>query len=59
MVRRGEVVTLRYARGNVRMTTQAEALADGEPGATIPVRNLQTKKQVFATVKDNATVEIH
>lgn len=58
MVRRGEVVTLRYARGNVRMTTQAEALADGEPGATIAVRNLQTKKQVFATVKDSSTVEI-
>ncbi len=58
MVRRGEVVTLRYARGNVRMTTQAEALADGEPGATIPVRNLQTKKQVYATVKDGNTVEI-
>ena len=59
MVRRGEVVTLRYARGNVRMTTQAEALGDGEPGATIPVRNLQTKKQVYATVKDGNTVEIH
>lgn len=58
MVRRGEVVTLRYARGNVRMATQAEALADGEPGATIPVRNLQTKKQVYATVKDGNTVEI-
>lgn len=48
-----------YTRGNLRMTTQAEALADGEPGATIPVRNLQTKKQIYATVKDGSTVEIH
>lgn len=58
MVRRGDVVTLIYARGNVRMTTQAEALSDGEPGATIAVRNLQSKKQVFATVKDGGTVII-
>ena len=55
MVRRGTI----YTRGNLRMTTQAEALADGEPGATIPVRNLQTKKQIYATVKDGSTVEIH
>lgn len=58
MVRRGDVVTLIYARGNVRMTTQAEALSDGEPGATIAVRNLQSKKQVYAKVKDGGTVII-
>lgn len=58
-IRRGNVVTLLYSRGNVRMTIQAEALADGEPGATIPVRNLQTKKQIYATVKDGSTVVIH
>ena len=59
MIRRGDVVTLIYARGNLKMSTHVEALADGEPGATIPVRNLQSKKQVFATVKDGNTVEIH
>ncbi|MBO4314220.1 MAG: flagellar basal body P-ring formation protein FlgA [Desulfovibrio sp.] len=59
MIRRGQIVGLIYARGNLRLTTQVEALADGEPGATIPVRNLQTKKQVFATVRDGNTVEIH
>lgn len=58
MVRRGNILTLNYERGNLRMTLQAEALADGEPGATIPVRNLQTKKQIYATVKDGSTVEI-
>lgn len=58
MVRRGNILTLNYTRGNLRMTIQAEALADGEPGQTIPVRNLQTKKQVYATVKDGNTVEI-
>ena len=59
MVRRGDVVNLIYARGNLRITTQAQALNDGEPGATIPVRNLQTKKQVYAIVRDGSTVEIH
>lgn len=58
-VRRGNILTLNYSRGNVHMSIRAEALADGEPGQTIPVRNLQTKKQVYATVKDGSTVEIH
>lgn len=59
MVRRGNILTLRFKRGNLSMTLQAEALADGQPGETIPVRNLQTKKQVYATVKDGNTVEIN
>ncbi len=59
MVKRGDVVNLIYRRGNLRSATQAQALADGEPGATIAVRNLQTKKQVYAIVKDGTTVEIH
>ena len=59
MVKRGDVVNLIYRRGNLRIATQAQALADGEPGATIAVRNLQTKKQVYAIVKDGTTVEIH
>ena len=59
MVKRGDVVNLIYKRGNLRIATQAQALADGEPGATIAVRNLQTKKQVYAIVKDGTTVEIH
>lgn len=59
MVKRGDVVNLVYIKGNLRITTQAQALGDGEPGATIAVRNLQTKKQVYGTVKDGSTVEIH
>ncbi|MBQ7607590.1 MAG: flagellar basal body P-ring formation protein FlgA [Desulfovibrionaceae bacterium] len=58
MIRRGDIVTLVFARGNLRLETRAEALGDGEPGATIAVRNLQTKKQVFATVRDSKTVII-
>ncbi len=56
MVRRGAVVNLVYAKGAIRMQVKAEALADGAPGAIIAVRNLQSKKQVYATVRDNRTV---
>ncbi|MDR2573939.1 MAG: flagellar basal body P-ring formation chaperone FlgA [Desulfovibrio sp.] len=59
MVRRGDVLNVIFSRGNVHMSARGEALADGEPGATIAVRNLQTKKQIYGVVKDSGTVEIH
>ena len=59
MVKRGDVVSLIFSRGNLKIATQAQAMADGEPGATIPLRNLQTKKQVFGIVKNGNTVEVH
>ncbi|MEG1610925.1 MAG: flagellar basal body P-ring formation chaperone FlgA [Bilophila sp.] len=58
VVRKGAIVTLVYAQGAVRLTAQAEALADGGPGSTIPVRNLQSKKQIYAVVRDSDTVEV-
>jgi flagella basal body P-ring formation protein FlgA len=58
VVRRGDVVDLIYERGNVRMVTKGEALSDGEPGATIAVRNLQSKRQVYGSVRDGSTVII-
>ncbi len=56
MVRKGSIVNLIYARGNVRIEVKAESLADGAPGTIIPVRNLQSKKQVYGTIRDNKTV---
>jgi flagella basal body P-ring formation protein FlgA len=58
MLRKGSVVNLIYEKGNLRMSVRAEALADAEPGAPVTVRNLQSKKQVFATVVDNNTVTV-
>lgn len=58
MVRKGNILTLIFERGNLHMSLQAEALSDGQPGQTIPVRNLQTKKQIYATVQDAGTVII-
>jgi flagella basal body P-ring formation protein FlgA len=58
MLRKGSVVSLIYEKGNVRMSVRAEVMADAEPGATVTVRNLQSKKQIFATVIDNNTVMV-
>lgn len=57
MIRKGDIITLRYSKGNVLLEVQAEALADGGPGDTVAVRNLQSKKQVYAVVRDGNTVE--
>ncbi len=56
MVRKGSIVNLLYVKGRIRIEVKAECLADGAPGTIIPVRNLQSKKQVYATVRDNKTV---
>jgi flagella basal body P-ring formation protein FlgA len=58
MLRKGSVVNLVYEKGNVRMSARAEVLTDAEPGSTVAVRNLQSKKQIFATVIDNNTVMV-
>lgn len=59
MVRKGDIVTLVFNRGAVRLEAKAEALADGGPGDTIQVRNLQSKKQVYAVVRASGTVEVN
>lgn len=56
MVRKGNIVMLVYEKGNVRIETQAEVMTDAEPGETIAVRNIQTKKQIYAVVRDARTV---
>ncbi len=58
MIRKGSIITVIYAKGNVRMEVKAESLMDGAPGAIIAVRNLQSKKQVYGTVRDSKTVVI-
>ncbi|MDR1947388.1 MAG: flagellar basal body P-ring formation chaperone FlgA [Desulfovibrio sp.] len=58
-VRKGTTVTVLYEGKNVRLAAQAEALADGAAGESIPVRNLQSRKEVFAQVRDAQTVGIN
>lgn len=55
-MKKGRVVTLIFNGGNVRLSAKVEALADGVGGETIPVKNLQSKRQVYAMVHDENTV---
>lgn len=55
-VRKGGLVTLLYEGKNVRLTVQVEAMADGVTGENIPVRNKQSRKEIYATVRDSSTV---
>jgi len=55
-IHRGDLVTLIFESGNLRLSIQVEALGEGSPGDTIIVRNLDSRKQVYATVIDSNTV---
>lgn len=55
-VARGDRVDLVFRGSRILLTVPAEALADGAAGDSIPVRNLQSRRQVYATVKDPTTV---
>lgn len=57
-VQRGATVTMLYQGRNFSVTMPGEALSDGARGETIPVRNLQSKKQLRATVRDGLTVVV-
>ena len=57
-VSRGDTVLLVYNGRNVRLSVDAEALADGGMGDYIPVRNLQSRRQVMAKVHDTDTVVV-
>lgn len=55
-MKRGRVVSLVFESGNVRLSAKVQALADGISGETIPVKNLQSKRQIYAVVQDENTV---
>jgi flagella basal body P-ring formation protein FlgA len=57
-VERGSVITLVYQAKTVRLSVKAEALESGVKGESIPLRNLSSKKQVYATIVDAGTAVI-
>lgn len=57
-VARGDTVLLVYNGRYVRLSVDAEALADGAAGEYIPVRNLQSRRQVMARIRNGDTVEV-
>lgn len=57
-VTKGERVVLVYQGVRVQMAVKAEALGDAEVGQNVSVRNLQTKKEIVATVVGEHTVAV-
>ncbi len=57
-IAKGTVVTLLYESPSIKLTVKAEALADGVVGGSLPVRNLQSRKEIYAVVRDPATVVV-
>jgi flagellar basal body P-ring formation protein FlgA len=57
-VRKGDTVTLVYEGSRIRLSTTAEALADGGRGESILVRNMQSGREVSARVRNADTVSV-
>ena len=53
---RGDKVTMVYEKGNIALSIIVEVLEEGGPGDTILVRNIESRKQIYATVIDQNTV---
>ncbi len=57
-VQKGATVTMVYEGKNFTLSVPGEAMSNGAFGETITVRNLQSKKQLRATVRDGLTVVV-
>ena len=57
-ITKGSIVTLVYESNSVRLAVKAEALADGTLGASLQVRNVESRKEVYAVVRDPSTVVV-
>lgn len=57
-VQKGATVTMLFEGKNFTLSMPGEALSDGAFGESITVRNLQSKKQLRAMVRDSLTVVV-
>lgn len=57
-VKRGEVVTLIYESGGLRLSLRGRALADGAVGSMVRVANIQTNKVLEAIVDGQGTARV-
>lgn len=55
-VRRGDVVKIVAVAEGIEASTKGEALADGQPGDVIRVRNLSSDKTIHAKVIERGVV---
>lgn len=59
VIQKGDAVSLVYDSAKIRLQVNAEAMQDGATGETIPVRNLQSKRTVYARVQNADTVTVN
>lgn len=59
LVLRGQQITIVAQTGGLNLRVKGKALMDGQRGQTIKVRNLSSKKLVYARVKSSGIVEIN
>jgi flagella basal body P-ring formation protein FlgA len=59
VIAKGAKVNLIYEGSNIRLSVKAEAMGDGGVGQKVQVRNLQSNRNILATVQDAATVVVH
>jgi flagella basal body P-ring formation protein FlgA len=58
VIKRGQMVSGVFQKGNVEITAQVEASEDGKPGDRIRVENVDAHKLLWARVQDEKTVLI-
>lgn len=58
LVRRGSMVVMIHAVGNLMLTARGKALRDGVRGETVPVTNLQSKRTLQALVTGPGEVSV-
>jgi len=58
MVLRGQHITIVAQNGNLNLRVKGKALMDGQQGQTIKVRNLNSKKLIYARVVSAGVVEV-
>ena len=58
MVSRGDIVTLCFEKGGLRITTQAEVLEDAVAGAPVRVCNLASRNRLTGIARTSELVEV-
>jgi flagella basal body P-ring formation protein FlgA len=59
VVRRGRVVDVVVQSSGITIASKGEVLEDGAPGQTVRVRNLKSRREVKARVRDEETVLVN
>lgn len=59
LVRRNELVTLIYRRGQLDIRTEGRSLSDGVAGDVVQVMNLDSRSRLSGTVSEAGNVLVH